>query len=189
MKKMPTKEIKQQRNSILQSLKLNDYRDNPTDEILQKRLNKRRQRQKVLKGLENKYDFDNNVNKNKRKNTTQYDISNKSINALKNKYKHLYEAKKQMEKCVDSIDSNKVPFSKKIIKEIYHTIETENMNGCDMYNMIHALQYQLKLHKKEKIERKQENIKNHFDSLGGIQLYLRLKNYLTDIGVDVYELH
>ncbi|WNM54246.1 hypothetical protein CoNPh17_CDS0050 [Staphylococcus phage S-CoN_Ph17] len=63
------------------------------------------------------------------------------------------------------------------------------MNGYDMYNMIHALQYQLRTHKQEKVKRKQENIKDTFDSLGGIQLYLQLKNYLTDIGVDIYELH
>ncbi|WNM54244.1 hypothetical protein CoNPh17_CDS0048 [Staphylococcus phage S-CoN_Ph17] len=40
MKKMPTKEIKQQRKSILQSLQLDDYRDNPSKDVLNKRLKK-----------------------------------------------------------------------------------------------------------------------------------------------------
>ncbi len=188
MKKIPTKEVKQQRKSILQSLQLDDYRDNPTKDILDKRLKKRKQRQKVLRGLEKKYEF-NDTHMKKVKKNINYNISNEPTEILKEKYKNLRRIKLQMDTCINSIDSNRVPFSKREIQEIYHTIETENMNGYDMYNMMHALQYQLRVYKKEKVERKQENIKDTFDSLGGIQLYLKLKNYLTDIGVDIYELH
>lgn len=188
MKKMPTKEIKQQRKSILQSLQLDDYRDNPSKDVLNKRLEKRKQRQRVLGGLEKKYEFNDTYMKKIQKNIN-YNISNKSIESLKEKYKNLHDIKLQIDTCSESIDSNRVPFSKHEIQEIYHTIETEIMNGYDMYNMIHALQYQLRTHKQEKVKRKQENIKDTFDSLGGIQLYLQLKNYLTDIGVDIYELH
>lgn len=188
MKKMPTKEIKQQRKSILQSLQLDDYRDNPSKDVLNKRLEKRKQRQRVLGGLEKKYEFNDTYMKKIKKNIN-YNISNKSIESLKEKYKNLHDIKLQIDTCSESIDSNRVPFSKHEIQEIYHTIETEIMNGYDMYNMIHALQYQLRTYKQEKVKRKQENIKDTFDSLGGIQLYLQLKNYLTDIGVDIYELH
>lgn len=187
MKKVPTKEVEQQRKSILQSLKLDDYRNNPTAEILQKRLNKRKQRQKVLKGLENKYDFvDNKPTQIK---PLKYNMCNKSTEDLKKKFRKLQDIKVQLDNCSDSVNTNRIPILKNEIQEIYHTIETEKMSGYDMYNMIHALQYQLRVHKQEKVQRKKENIKKTFDSLGGIQLYLKLKSYLTDIGVNIYELH
>ena len=188
MKKIPTKEVEQQRKSILQSLKLNDYRDNPTDEILQKRLNKRKQRQRVLIGLENKYDFVDN-NPTKQIKPSKYNMSNKSIGDLKKRFSKLRNIKIQLDNYSDSANANKIPTFKDEIQEIYHTIETEKMSGYDMYNMIHALQYQLRVHKQQTVQRKKENIKKTFDSLGGIQLYLKLKSYLTDIGVNIYELH
>lgn len=186
MKKVPTKAVIEQRNSIVNSLNIDDHRDSPSQEVLDKRLIKRRHRQKTLRGLENKYDF---TNGNNRKQDNGYNLSNKTNEQLIKKFKDLLKYKNLLDNYDETPKANKVPLFKSEIQEIYHTIETEKMNGHDMYNMINALQYQLRTHREEKIERKKENIKKSFDSLGGIQLYLKLKSYLTDIGVDIHELY
>lgn len=186
MKKLPTEEVIRQRNSIVNSLKIDDYRDDPSKDVLDRRLIKRKQRQKTLRHLENKYDFINVKNKEQE---NGYNFFNKTNEQLIKKFKKLLEYKNLLDNYEETPRANKVPICKDEIQEIYHTIETKNMNGYDMYNMINALQYQLRTHKEEKIKRKKENIKKSFESMGGIQLYLKLKSYLTDIGVDIHELY
>lgn len=69
---------------------------------------------------------------------------------------------------------------------IYHTIETEKLNGYDMYNVMKALQHQLELQYNHLTDT--AKAEKNFEERGGIKEYISLKNYLTDIGVDVNEI-
>lgn len=197
MKKVPTQKVIEQRNSMIESLKKDDYRGAPSQEVIKQRLIKRKHRERSLRELENKFQFEDMPKEavkseskpkaNTKKN--EYNMSNKTTDQLIEKFKKLSKLKKQLDNCHDCKKVNKIPTAKGIIQQIYHTIETEKMNGYDMYNMINALQYQLRAHKEHKTEEKRENIKKMFDNIGGIQLYLKLKSYLKDIGVNTNELY
>lgn len=193
MKKTPNKKIIQQRDSIKQSLLLDDYRDNPTKEILHKRIQKRKQREELLNRLEMKYDFNEEeytlIKTNPKDKAVKYNFADKTTDKLMKRFRHLQRLKDQLTQCECFSKVDRIPSAKKDIQYIYHIIETENMNGYDMYNMMHALQYQLRDYKEKKVEAKRENINKAFNEAGGIQLYLKLKDYLTDIGVNVHELH
>ena len=193
MKKMPNKKIIQQRDSIKQSLLLDDYRDNPTKEILHKRIQKRKQREELLNSLEMKYDFNEEeyaqIKTNPKDKALKYNFADKTTDKLMKRFRHLQRLKNQLTQCECFSKVDKIPSTKEDIQYIYHIIETENMNGYDMYNMMHALQYQLRDYKEKKVEAKRENINKAFNEAGGIKLYLKLKDYLTDIGVNVHELH
>lgn len=193
MKKIPNKKITQQRDSIKQSLLLDDYRDNPTKEILHKRIQKREQREELLNSLEMKYDFNEEeyakIKTNPKDKSVKYNFADKTTDKLMKRFRHLQRLKDQLTQCECFSKVDRIPSAKEDIQYIYHIIETENMNGYDMYNMMHALQYQLRDYKEKKVEAKRENINKAFNEAGGIQLYLKLKDYLTDIGVDVYESH
>lgn len=193
MKKIPNKKIIQQRDSIKQSLLLDDYRDNPTKEILHKRIQKRKQREELLNSLEMKYDFNEEeyaqIKTNPKDKAVKYNFADKTTDKLMKRFRHLQRLKNQLTQCEYFSKVDRIPSAKEDIQYIYHIIETENMNGYDMYNMMHALQYQLRDYKEKKVEVKRENINKAFNEAGGIQLYLKLKDYLTDIGVSLHELH
>ena len=63
------------------------------------------------------------------------------------------------------------------------------MDAANMYNVMKALQYQLKKQDSYKKEKKRSDVEGSFNKLGGIKEYLKLKNYLTDIGVKTYEIN
>ena len=114
-------------------------------------------------------------------------FKNLSKDNLIQKFKNLHKLKVQIDECNFNAKLNPVNNAK--IFTIYHTIENTNMNAADMYNMMKALQHQLREQENEAIQRKKENAQRHFDNSGGIKKYLAMKNYLTDIGVNIHEIN
>lgn len=190
-KKQPNKNVRKAYNDLQNALKEDIYRYNPSDDVLKKRKLKKERREHLLNELERKYDFGETPQKKVVKNApTKVKIKNKSISDGSKYIEKFRELKKLKEKIskIDEEDTDINPVVHNIFS-IYHTIETENMDAADMYNVMKALQYQLKKQDSYKKEKKRSNVQNSFDNMGGIKEYLKLKNYLTDIGVKTYEIN
>ena len=190
-KKQPNKNVRKAYNDLQNALKEDIYRYNPSDDVLKKRKLKKERREHLLNELESKYDFGETPKKKVVKNTpTKVKIKNKSISGNSKYIEKFRELKKLKEKIskIEDEDTDINPVVHNIFT-IYHTIETENMDAADMYNVMKALQYQLKKQDSYKKEKKRSNVQNSFDNMGGIKEYLKLKNYLTDIGVKTYEIN
>lgn len=190
-KKQPNKNVKKAYNDLQNALKEDIYRYSPSDDVLKKRKLKKERREHLLNELESKYDFGETPKKKVVKNTsTKVKIKNKSISDDSKYIERFRELKKLKEKIskIDEEDTDINPVVHNIFS-IYHTIETENMDAADMYNVMKALQYQLKKQDSHKKEVKRSNVESSFNKLGGIKEYLKLKNYLTDIGVKTYEIN
>lgn len=190
-KKQPNENVRKAYNDLQNALKEDIYRYNPNDDVLKKRKLKKERREHLLNELEGKYDFRETPQKKVVKNApTKVKIKNKSISDGSQYIEKFRELKKLKEKIskIDEEDTDINPVVHNIFS-IYHTIETENMDAADMYNVMKALQYQLKKQDSYKKEKKRSNVQNSFDNMGGIKEYLKLKNYLTDIGVKTYEIN
>lgn len=190
-KKQPNENVRKAYNDLQNALKEDIYRYNPSDDVLKKRKLKKERREHLLNELEGKYDFGETPQKKVVKNApTKVKIKNKSISDGSKYIEKFRELKKLKEKIskIDEEDTDINPVVHNIFS-IYHTIETENMDAADMYNVMKALQYQLKKQDSYKKEKKRSNVQNSFDNMGGIKEYLKLKNYLTDIGVKTYEIN
>ena len=190
-KKQPNENVRKAYNDLQSALKEDIYRYNPSDDVLKKRKLKKERREHLLNELEGKYDFGETPQKKVVKNApTKVKIKNKSISDGSKYIEKFRELKKLKEKIskIDEEDTDINPVVHNIFS-IYHTIETENMDAADMYNVMKALQYQLKKQDSYKKEKKRNNVQNSFDNMGGIKEYLKLKNYLTDIGVKTYEIN
>lgn len=190
-KKQPNENVRKAYDDLQNALKEDIYRYNPSDDVLKKRKLKKERREHLLNELEGKYDFGETPQKKVVKNApTKVKIKNKSISDGSKYIEKFRELKKLKEKIskIDEEDTDINPVVHNIFS-IYHTIETENMDAADMYNVMKALQYQLKKQDSYKKEKKRSNVQNSFDNMGGIKEYLKLKNYLTDIGVKTYEIN
>ena len=190
-KKQPNENVRKAYNDLQNALKEDIYRYNPSDDVLKKRKLKKERREHLLNELERKYDFGETPKKKVVKNTpTKVKIKNKSISD-DNKYIERFRELKKLKEKISKIDEEDTDINPVVhnIFSIYHTIETENMDAADMYNVMKALQYQLKKQDSYKKEVKRNNVESSFNKLGGIKEYLKLKNYLTDIGVKTYEIN
>lgn len=190
-KKQPNKNVRKAYNDLQNALKEDIYRYNPSDDVLKKRKLKKERREHLLNELERKYDFGETPKKKVVKNAPmKVKIKNKSISDDSKYIEKFRELKKLKEKISKIEEENTVinPVVSNIFT-IYHTIETENMGAANMYNVMKALQYQLKRQDSYKKEKKRSNVESSFNKLGGIKEYLKLKNYLTDIGVKTYEIN
>ena len=190
-KKQPNKNVRKAYNDLQNALKEDIYRYSPSDDVLKKRKLKKERREHLLNELESKYDFGETPKKRVVKNTsTKVKIKNESISDDSKYIERFRELKKLKEKIskIDEKDTDINPVVYNIFS-IYHTIETENMDAANMYNVMKALQYQLKKQDSYKKEVKRSNVESSFNKLGGIKEYLKLKNYLTDIGVKTYEIN
>ena len=179
-KKQPDKNVRKTYNDLKNALKEDIYRYCPNDDILKKRKLKKERRENLLNDLEKKYDF-GDVPKETEKKTPTND--SKYIEKFR-KLKKLKERISEVEEEDTDIDPTRGD-----IFTIYHTIETHNMDAANMYNVMKALQYQLKKQDSLKKEVKKSNLRGEFNNMGGIKEYLKLKNYLTDIGVKTYEIN
>lgn len=105
-----------------------------------------------------------------------------------NKFKHMKELKNSILEKENSQDKEFNSYNKEI-QDIYHIIESEVMGASDMYNVMKALQYQVR--KSREIEKSTSlaSMKKEFERLGGMREYIAIKNYLTDKGVNVNELN
>lgn len=190
-KKQPNKNVRKAYNDLQNALKEDIYRYNPSDDVLKKRKLKKERREHLLNELEGKYDFGETPQKKVVKNApTKVKIKNKSI-SNDSKYIEKFRELKKLKEKISKIDEEDTDINPVVhnIFSIYHTIETKNMDAADMYNVMKALQYQLKKQDSYKKEKKRSNVQNDFDNIGGIKEYLKLKNYLTDIGVKTYEIN
>lgn len=190
-KKQPNKNVRKVYDDLQNALKEDIYRYNPSDDVLKKRKLKKERREHLLNELESKYDFGETSKKKVVKNApTKVKIKNKSISNDSKHIEKFRELKKLKEKIskIEDEDTDINPVVRNIFT-IYHTVETENMDAADMYNVMKALQYQLKKQDSYKKEKKRSNVESSFNNLGGIKEYLKLKNYLTDIGVKTYEIN
>lgn len=190
-KKQPNKNVRKAYNDLQNALKEDIYRYNPGDDVLKKRKLKKERREHLLNELEGKYDFGEAPKKKVVKNApTKVKIKNKSI-SNDSKYIEKFRELKKLKEKISKIDEEDTDINPVVhnIFSIYHTIETKNMDAADMYNVMKALQYQLKKQDSHKKEKKRSNVQNDFDNIGGIKEYLKLKNYLTDIGVKTYEIN
>ena len=190
-KKQPNKNVRKAYNDLQNALKEDIYRYNPSDDVLKKRKLKKERREHLLNELERKYDFGETSKKKVVKNAPmKVKIKNKSISDDSKYIEKFRELKKLKEKISKIEEENTVinPVVSNIFT-IYHTIETENMDAANMYNVMRALQYQLKKQDSYKKEVKRSNVQSKFNDMGGIKEYLKLKNYLTDIGVKTYEIN
>ena len=190
-KKQPNKNVRKAYNDLQNALKEDIYRYNPSDDVLKKRKLKKERREHLLNELEGKYDFGETPQKKIVKDApTKVKIKNKSISD-DNKYIERFRELKKLKEKISKIDEEDTDINPVVhnIFSIYHTIETENMDAADMYNVMKALQYQLKKQDSYKKEVKRNNVESSFNKLGGIKEYLKLKNYLTDIGVKTYEIN
>ena len=190
-KKQPNKNVRKAYNDLQNALKEDIYRYNPSDDVLKKRKLKKERREHLLNELERKYDFGETPKKKVVKNaTTKVKIKNKSISD-DSKYIEKFRELKKLKEKISKIEEENTVINPVVgnIFTIYHTIETENMDAANMYNVMKALQYQLKKQDSYKKEKKRSNVESSFNNLGGIKEYLKLKNYLTDIGVKTYEIN
>ena len=189
-KKQPNKNVRKAYNDLQNALKEDIYRYNPSEDVLKKRKLKKKRREHLLKELEEKYDFEETPNNVIKKNTTKVKIKNKSI-SNDSKYIEKFRELKKLKEKISKIEEENTDINPVVgnIFTIYHTIETENMDAANMYNVMKALQYQLKKQDSYKKEKKRSNVESSFNKLGGIKEYLKLKNYLTDIGVKTYEIN
>jgi hypothetical protein len=174
MKKVPSENIMKLHKDLLVALEKDIYRDNPSKDILNKRKAKQKRLQKQFDDLENKYEFD----------TSKHQYINKA-----EWIEEFTLLKDQKEKIEHEDFSYKINFTDTELRRLYHTIETEKLNAADMYSVVKALQLNLQRHKEYKCSKKKDNTIKTFNERGGIQRYNQLKNYLTDIGVNVYEIN
>ena len=189
-KKQPNKNVRKAYNDLQNALKEDIYRYNPSEDVLKKRKLKKKRREHLLKELEEKYDFEETPNNVIKKNTTKVKIKNKNIPS-DSEYIEKFRKLKRLKEKISKIEEGNTEINPTVynIFNIYHTIETENMDAANMYNVMKALQYQLKKQDSYKKEKKKSNVESDFNKLGGIKEYLKLKNYLTDIGVKTYEIN
>ena len=189
-KKQPNKNVRKAYNDLQNALKEDIYRYNPSEDVLKKRRLKKKRREHLLKELEEKYDFEETPNNVIKKNTTKVKIKNKNIPS-DSEYIEKFRKLKRLKEKISKIEEGNTEINPTVynIFNIYHTIETENMDAANMYNVMKALQYQLKKQDSYKKEKKRSNVESSFNKLGGIKEYLKLKNYLTDIGVKTYEIN
>ena len=189
-KKQPNKNVRKAYNDLRNALKEDIYRYSPSDDVLKKRKLKKKRREHLLKELEEKYDFEETPNNVIKKNTTKVKIKNKNIPS-DSEYIEKFRKLKRLKEKISKIEEGNTEIDPTVynIFNIYHTIETENMDAANMYNVMKALQYQLKKQDSYKKEKKKSNVESDFNKLGGIKEYLKLKNYLTDIGVKTYEIN
>ena len=190
-KKQPNKNVRKAYNDLQNALEEDIYRYNPSDDVLKKRKLKKERREHLLNELERKYDFGETPKKKVVKNApTKVKIKNKSI-SNDSKYIEKFRELKKLKEKISKIEEENTVINPVVsnIFTIYHTIETENMDAANMYNVMKALQYQLKKQDSYKKEKKRSNVESSFNNLGGIKEYLKLKNYLTDIGVKTYEIN
>ena len=190
-KKQPNKNVRKAYNDLQNALKEDIYRYNPSEDVLKKRKLKKKRREHLLNELERKYDFGETPKKKVVKNTpTKVKIKNESISD-DSKYIEKFRELKKLKEKISKIEEENTDINPVVgnIFTIYHTIETENMDAANMYNVMKALQYQLKKQDSYKKEKKKSNVESDFNKLGGIKEYLKLKNYLTDIGVKTYEIN
>ena len=189
-KKQPNKNVRKAYNDLQNALKEDIYRYSPSDDVLKKRKLKKERREHLLKELEEKYDFEETPNNVIKKNTTKVKIKNKNIPS-DSEYIEKFRKLKRLKEKISKIEEGNTEINPTVynIFNIYHTIETENMDAANMYNVMKALQYQLKKQDSYKKEKKKSNVESDFNKLGGIKEYLKLKNYLTDIGVKTYEIN
>lgn len=104
-----------------------------------------------------------------------------------NKFKQLKQLKHAIVEKEQSKDKEFNSYSKEI-QDIYHTIESEVMGASDMYNVMKALQYQVRKSREVEKHTSLASMKKEFERLGGMKDYVAIKNYLTDKGVNVNEL-
>lgn len=104
-----------------------------------------------------------------------------------NKFKQLKQLKHAIVEKEQSKDKEFNSYSKEI-QDIYHTIESEVMGASDMYNVMKALQYQVRKSREAEKHTSLASMKKEFERLGGMKDYVAIKNYLTDKGVNVNEL-
>lgn len=189
-KKQPNKNVKKAYDDLKNALKEDIYRYSPSDDVLKKRKLKKARREHLLNELEKKYEFEETPKKVIKKAPTKVKIKNKNISDGSKYIEKFRELKKLKEKIskIEEEDTDINPVVSNIFT-IYHTIETQNMDAANMYNVMKALQYQLKKQDSYKKEKKKSNVESNFNKLGGIKEYLKLKNYLTDIGVKTYEIN
>ena len=189
-KKQPNKNVRKAYNDLQNALEEDIYRYNPSEDVLKKRKLKKKRREHLLKELEEKYDFEETPNNVIKKNTTKVKIKNKNIPS-DSEYIEKFRKLKRLKEKISKIEEGNTEINPTVynIFNIYHTIETENMDAANMYNVMKALQYQLKKQDSYKKEKKKSNVESDFNKLGGIKEYLKLKNYLTDIGVKTYEIN
>lgn len=189
-KKQPNKNVKKAYDDLKNALKEDIYRYSPSDDVLKKRKLKKERREYLLNELEKKYDFEETPKRVITKAPTKVKIKNKNISDDSKYIEKFRELKKLKEKIskIEEEDTDINPVVSNIFT-IYHTIETQNMDAANMYNVMKALQYQLKRQDSYKKEKKKSNVESSFNKLGGIKEYLKLKNYLTDIGVKTYEIN
>lgn len=105
-----------------------------------------------------------------------------------NKFKQLKQLKHTIIEKEQSKDKEFNSYSKEI-QDIYHTIESEVMGASDMYNVMKALQYQVRKSREVEKNTSLASMKKEFERLGGMKEYIAIKNYLTDKGVNVNELN
>lgn len=186
MRKQPSDNIIKLHNEIVEALKEDVYRDNPSKEILHKRNNKKKRREKQLRDLETKYIFNNNMLQSETTKTTE----TKKVTHGNDKYINQFTCLKQLKNNItNEIEHSKIVFDNPKLQYIYHTIETEKMNAADMYSMMKALQTELQHSNQRICDKKRDRCKREFEKRGGIKKYNQLKNYLTDIGVNVHEIN
>ena len=190
-KKQPNKNVRKAYNDLQNALEEDIYRYNPSDDVLKKRKLKKERREHLLNELESKYDFGETPKKKVVKNAPmKVKIKNKSISD-DSKYIEKFRKLKKLKERISEVEEEDTDIdpTRGDIFTIYHTIETHNMDAANMYNVMKALQYQLKKQDSLKKEVKKSNLRGVFNNMGGIKEYLKLKNYLTDIGVKTYEIN
>lgn len=189
-KKQPNKNVRKAYNDLQNALKEDIYRYNPSEDVLKKRKLKKERREHLLKELEEKYDFEETPKKTIKKAPAKVKIKNKNIPS-DSEYIEKFRKLKRLKEKISKIEEGNTEINPTVynIFNIYHTIETENMDAANMYNVMKALQYQLKKQDSYKKEKKKSNVESDFNKLGGVKEYLKLKNYLTDIGVKIYEIN
>lgn len=187
-KKQPNKNVRKAYNDLQNALKEDIYRYNPSEDVLKKRKLKKKRREHLLKELEEKYNFEETPKNVIKKDTTK--VKNKNI-PIDSEYIEKFRKLKRLKEKISKIEEGNTEINPTVynIFNIYHTIETENMDAANMYNVMKALQYQLKKQDSYKKEKKKSNVESDFNKLGGVKEYLKLKNYLTDIGVKIYEIN
>lgn len=183
MRKQPSKNIIKLHNDLMDSLKEDIHRDNPSEEVLKKRKAKQKKRNSHLRDLESKYYL---TRERKETPSKSSKIVNMSKDKCIDKFIKLKRLKTQIEEDMFTAHINPMDHN---YSYLYHTIETEKLNAADMYNVVKALQNHLQEKYDNTISQKRDNVIQIFENSGGISHYNALKNYLTDMGVNVHEIN
>src|SRR5699024_3747409 len=167
----------------MDSLKEDIHRDNPSEEVLKKRQAKQKKRNNHLRDLQSKYYLTR-----ERKDTTSK--SSKIVNRKKekciDKFTKLKRLKTKIEEDISIAHINPMQHN---YSYLYQIIETKKLNAADIHNVVKALQNHLQEKHDNTISQKRDNVIQIFENSGGISHYNALKNYLTDMGVNVYEIN